>query len=148
MILFSPLGSPTQDATFTATGNGAPTAELSATTANPSTTAGLSQSAQDANASGQQDDFWASFASGGNTGLTQLAAGVGQMVTGLVALAPGAHALADGLKTAGAGANKLDAGTAQALSGSKQLHAGAKKAAVGVEWRTRIAYGKWSGARG
>ena len=86
MILFSPLGSPIQDATFTATGDGAPTAEISATTVNPSTTAGLSQSAQDANASSQQDDFWASFASGGNGGLTQLADGVGKMVTGLAAL--------------------------------------------------------------
>jgi len=139
MILFSPLGSPTQDATFTATGSGAPTAELSATTVNPSTTAGISQSAQDANANSQQDDFWASFASGGNGGLTQLATGVGQMVTGLVALAPGAHKLADGLKAAGDGANKLDAGTAKAFAGSKKLaaganaaHAGSKKLATGL----------------
>src|SRR3954447_15427549 len=131
MILFSPLGSPTQDATFTATGSGAPTAELSATTANPSTAAGVSQAAQDANANSQQDDFWASFASGGNGGLTQLATGVGQMVTGLTALAPGAHALATGLKAAGDGANKLDAGTAQASAGSKKLAVGAKAAHVG-----------------
>jgi len=139
MILFSPLGSPTQDATFTATGKGAPTAEVSATTVNPSTTAGLSQSAQDSNASSQQDDFWSSFASGGNGGLTQLADGVGQMVTGLTALSPGAHQLADGIKAAGAGAVKLDDGTAQAFAGSKKLakgttdaHAGSAKLTAGL----------------
>src|SRR3954451_22409761 len=131
MILFSPLGSPIQDATFTATGKGAPTAEISATTVNPSTTPGLSQSAQDANASSQQDDFWASFASGGNGGLTQLADGVGKMVAGLAALAPGAHQLADGIKAAGAGAILLDNGTKSALDGSKQLRDGAKSASTG-----------------
>ena len=139
MILFSPLGSPTQDATFTATGSGAPTAEVSATTVNPSTTAGLSQSAQDANASSQQDDFWASFASGGNGGLTQLADGMGKIVAGLGTLSPGAHQLADGIAAAGAGAVKLDDGTAKAFAGSKKLakgtkdaHAGSKKLTAGI----------------
>src|SRR3954462_13099063 len=124
LVLFSPLGAPTQDVTFTATGSGAPTAELTATAVNPASTAGLSQSSQDANASGQQDDFWASFATGGNGGLTQLADGVGQMVTGLVALSPGAHQLADGIKAAGDGAVKLDDGTKKAFKGSKDLSTG------------------------
>jgi putative membrane protein len=131
LVLFSPLGAPAQDVTFTATGSGSPTAELAATAVNPASTAGLSQASQDANASGQQDDFWASFASGGNTGLTQLATGVEQMVTGLDALAPGAHQLADGIKAAGAGAVKLDAGTKSAYDGSKQIASGTKDAHAG-----------------
>src|SRR5207248_10140218 len=89
LVMFAPLGAPVQNVTFTASGSGAPTAELTATTVNPSSTAGLSQAAQDANATGQQDDFWASFAGGGNGGLTQLADGVGKMVAGLTQLAPG-----------------------------------------------------------
>jgi putative membrane protein len=124
LVLFSPLGAPTQDVTFTATGSGAPTAELVATTVNPSATAGLSSASQAANATAQQDDFWTSFATGGNGGLTQLADGVGKMVAGLTALAPGAHKLADGLKAAVDGANKLDAGTKSAYTGSKQLSTG------------------------
>ena len=131
LVMFSPLGAPTQDVTFTASGSGAPTAELTATTVNPASTPGLSQSSQDANATGQQDDFWAGFANGGNGGLTQLADGVGQMVAGLVALAPGAHKLADGLKAAGDGANKLDAGTKSAYTGSKELATGATAAHAG-----------------
>ena len=139
LVLFSPIGSPSQDVTFTATGKGAPTAELSAKTVDPNTTSGLSSSAQDANASSQQDDFWTSYASGGNGGLTQLADGVGKMIAGLTSLAPGAHKLADGLKAAGDGANKLDAGTKQAFDGSKQLatgtvaaHSGAGKLSSGL----------------
>jgi len=124
LVLFSPLGSPTQDVTFTATGSGAPTMELSAVAVNPSTTSGLSASGQDANASSQQDDFWAGYASGGNGGLTQLADGMGKLVAGLQQATPGAHQLADGLGAAGDGANKLDAGTAQAHTGSVALSKG------------------------
>ena len=131
LVMFSPLGAPTQDVTFTASGSGAPTAELTATTVNPASTPGLSQSSQDANATGQQDDFWAGFANGGNGGLTQLADGVGKMVAGLQSLAPGAHKLADGLKAAGDGANKLDAGTKSAYTGSKELATGATAAHAG-----------------
>ena len=126
LVLFSPLGSPTQDETFTVTGNGAPTSELVATAVNPSTTAGLSQSQQDATASSQQDDFWQGYASGGNGGLTQLAAGTAAMIAGLQKLSAGAHTLATGLKAAGAGANQLDAGTKSAYVGSQKLTTGLK----------------------
>jgi putative membrane protein len=126
LVLFSPLGSPTQDETFTVTGSGVPTSELVATTVNPATTAGLSKAQQDATASSQQDDFWQGYASGGNDGLTQLASGTASMIAGLKKLSAGAHALNDGLKTAQAGANKLDAGTASAYAGSRKLTTGLK----------------------
>jgi putative membrane protein len=124
LVLFSPLGSPAQDLTFTATGSGTPTTELVATAVNPATTSGLSQAQQDATASSQQDDFWQGYASGGNGGLTQLASGTAAMIAGLKKLSAGAHTLTDGLKTAEAGANKLDAGTKSAYTGSKKLSAG------------------------
>ena len=131
LVLFSPLGAPSQDVTFTASGSGVPTAELAATAVNPASTAGLSQASQDATASGQQADFWASFASGGNGGLTQLADGVAKMVAGLNQLAPGAHQLADGIKAAGAGAVELDNGTKSAYDGSKKIATGTKDAHTG-----------------
>ncbi|MBV9368389.1 MAG: hypothetical protein JO074_01045, partial [Frankiales bacterium] len=124
LVLFSPLGSPAQDETFTATGKGAPTSEMVATAVNPATTSGLSQAQQDATASSQQDDFWQGYASGGNGGLTQLATGTAAMISGLKQLASGAHTLASGLKAAGAGANKLDAGTKSAYAGSQKLTGG------------------------
>ena len=131
LVLFSPLGSPTQDETFTATGKGAPTSEMVATAVNPATTAGLSQAQQDATAGSQQDDFWQGYASGGNTGLTQLASGTAAMITGLQQLASGAHTLASGLQAAGAGATKLDAGTKSAYVGSQALSSGVSKIHAG-----------------
>ena len=126
LVLFSPLGSPTQDQTFTATGSGAPTSELVATAVNPATTSGLSKAQEAANASSQQDDFWQGFANGGDGGLTKLADGTATMIAGLKQLSAGAHTLNDGLKDAGTGANKLDAGTASAYAGSQQLTTGLK----------------------
>jgi len=126
LVLFSPLGSPSQTVTVTATGSGAPTAELSATTVQPSTTAGLSQASQDATASSQQDDFWQGYAGGGNTGLTQLSAGMGQIVTGLAQL----H---DGLGPAVTGAQQLDTGTAAADSGSHSLSGGLGQISGGLD---------------
>jgi putative membrane protein len=124
LVLFSPLGSPSQDLSFTVTGHGVPVAELAATAVNPATTAGLSQAQQDATASSQQDDFWQGYANGGTGGLTQLASGTSAMIVGLKKLSAGAHTLNTGLKTAGAGANKLDAGTTSAYTGSKKLSGG------------------------
>jgi len=120
LVLFSPLGSPTQTLTFTATGHGVPTAELAADVVDPATTSGLSSSSQAATANSQQDDFWTSFATGGNGGLSQLSSGMGQIVAGL-------SKLHDGLGAAVDGANKLDAGTAQAAGGSHQLTTGLGK---------------------
>lgn len=124
LVLFSPIGTPTQDLTFTASGKGSPTTELVATAVNPSSTPGLSQLPQDSTASAQQDDFWQSFASGGNGGLDQLASGTVAMIAGLKQLSTGSHTLNDGLKAAGAGANQLDAGTSSAYAGSKKLTTG------------------------
>jgi putative membrane protein len=138
LVMFSPLGSPTQDVSFTADGSGVPTAELVGRTVNPASTPGLSSASSDATASFQQDDFWSSYANGGNGGLTQLADGMGQLVAGLQKLAPGTHQLADGIKAAGAGAILLDNGTKQAYDGEKKIapgsaaaYAGAKKLAAG-----------------
>jgi putative membrane protein len=131
-VLFSPLSAPTQDVTFTATGSGAPTAELVATAVNPSATPGLGQAGQDATATAQQDDFWQGYAGAADGGLTQLAAGIAKVIAGLNQLAPGAHQLADGLKAAGAGATKLDAGTASAYDGAKKIAAGTKTAHSGA----------------
>ncbi len=132
LVLFSPIGSPTQDESFTVTGSGVPTSELVATAVNPSTTSGLSQGQQAATASSQQDDFWQSFANGGNGGLTQLATGTAAMIAGLKALSTGAHQLNDGLKTAQTGANKLDAGTKSAYVGSQALTSGLGKIRAGL----------------
>jgi putative membrane protein len=131
LVLFSPLGSPTQDLAFTASGQGVPTSELVATPVNPATTAGLSQAQQDATAASQQDDFWQGYANGGNGGLTQLASGTTAMIAGLKKLSAGAHTLNAGLKTAQAGANKLDAGTKSAYTGSVALSSGVSKIHAG-----------------
>lgn len=131
LVLFSPLGSPTQDVTFTASGSGIPTSELVATSVNPATTSGLSQAQQDATASSQQDDFWQGYANGGNGGLTQLATGTGAMIAGLKKLSTGAHTLNAGLKTAKTGADQLDAGTKSAYTGSQALSAGVSKIHAG-----------------
>jgi putative membrane protein len=124
LVMFSPLGSPSQDVTFTASGTGAPTAELVATAVDPSATAGLSQAQQAATANIQQDDVWQALTGGGNGGLGQLAAGTGQLVTGLEQLFAGASKLHTGLAAAGAGATKLDAGTKSAKDGAVKLSSG------------------------
>jgi putative membrane protein len=92
----------------------------------PSTTAGLSQASQDATAGSQQDDFWQGYAGGGNTGLTQLSTGMGQIVGGLAKL----H---DGLTTAVSGANQLDTGTAAAAQGSHKLTGGLGQISGGLD---------------
>lgn len=131
MVLFSPLGSPSQDVSMTASGDGKPSVQLRATAIDPSNAAGLSGTAQAANASIQQDDFWHGYSSGGNAGLTKLRDGMGQLVAGLQLLAPGAQKLATGLGAAGDGANKLAAGTDKAKSGAGQLSAGLGKISAG-----------------
>lgn len=125
MVLFSPLGSSAQDVSFTASGKGTPVAELRATPVDPSTAPGLSAKTQDKTAEFQQEDFWAGYASGGNDGLNQLAAGMGQLVDGLNQLTAGAAQLHSGL------ADGLS-GTQQAADGSTKLYKGSKKAHNGV----------------
>jgi putative membrane protein len=135
MVLFAPLGSPTQDVSFTVDGSGTPVAELRATTVDPSTAAGLSAAAQDAQASYQQDDFWNGYAAGGVDGLNKLAAGATQLYQGLnqglagtreaasgsTQLYDGAQQLHSGLVTAGSGFNQAADGSVKLYKGSKEL---------------------------
>lgn len=127
MVLFTPLGSATQDVTFTAAGNGAPVAELRATAVDPTSTPGLSSASQSASSGYQQDDFWAGYAHGGNEGLAQLSDGTGQLVDGLVQAFAGATQLHTGIAEAQDGAVQLDDGTAQAYGGSQDLTSGLGK---------------------
>lgn len=124
LVLFSPLGSPVQDLTLASSGTGTPAVQLRAAAVDPTITAGLNGTSQAAEQAATQEDFWHGFGSGGNEGLTQLRAGVGQLVAGLGLLAPGASKLATGLKAAGDGATQLDAGTAAAKTGAAELGAG------------------------
>ncbi|GAC1609882.1 MAG: hypothetical protein NVS3B26_13600 [Mycobacteriales bacterium] len=131
MVLFTPLGSPAQDVSLTASGDGKPSAQLRGTVVDPTNAAGVSSAAQAANANVTQDDFWHGYSSGGNDGLTKLRAGMGQIVAGLQLLAPGSRKLANGLGAAGDGANKLAAGTDKAKDGAGQLSAGLGKISAG-----------------
>lgn len=131
MVLFTPLGAPSQDVSLTASGDGKPSVQLRATVVDPTTAAGLSGTAQAANAATQQDDFWHGYSNGGNEGLTKLRDGMGQLVAGLQLLAPGAKKLAAGLGAAGDGATKLAAGTDKAKDGAGQLSAGLGKLSAG-----------------
>ncbi|MDQ1704647.1 MAG: putative rane protein, partial [Frankiaceae bacterium] len=145
MVLFTPLGSSAQDVSFTTAGAGNPVAELRATAVDPTTTPGLSSASQTATAGFQQDDFWAGFASGGNSGLDQLSTGTASLVDGLVQLFAGATQLHNGIVTAGDGANKLDVGTKSAYVGSKKLsaglgliHGGLNKSSLGLTGGLRL----------
>lgn len=131
MVLFTPLGAAAQDVSLTASGDGKPSVQLRATAIDPTNAAGLSGTAQAANAAIQQDDFWHGYSNGGNEGLTKLRDGMGQLVAGLQLLAPGAQKLATGLGAAGDGAQKLAAGTDTAKAGASQLSTGLGKIAAG-----------------
>ena len=125
MVLFTPLGTSSQDVSFTASGKGTPVAELRASSVDPSTAPGLSTKSQDATAEFQQEDFWAGYAGGGNDGLTKLADGANQLVVGL-------GQLLSGLKTGVSGANQLADGSASAHDGSVQLRDGLAKIHAGL----------------
>lgn len=127
MVLFTPLGSASQDVSLTASGSGTPSAQLRATPVDPATAPGVSSAAAAANQSITQDDFWQGYAHGGDEGLTKLRAGMGQLVSGLQLLAPGATKLASGLGAAGDGATKLADGTDKAKDGAGQLSTGLVK---------------------
>jgi len=131
MVLFTPLGAPSQDVSLTASGDGKPSVQLRGTVVDPSNAAGISSAAQAANANITQDDFWHGYSSGGNEGLTKLRDGMGQLVSGLQLLAPGSRKLADGLGAAGDGAKKLAAGTDKAKDGAGELTAGLGKISAG-----------------
>lgn len=159
LVLFAPIGSPTTTVSYTAKGSGNPVAQLEAIAVSPTGTPGLSATGQAANATVQGNGTLSAFAAGASDGLTQLSAGVGQIIagleklksgadqlhTGLAAgsdgtrqLADGLHAahhgsgdLADGLAQIKDGTGKLSAGTGALHTGSGQLVAGLQQASDG-----------------
>jgi putative membrane protein len=127
LVLFTPLGSPIQDVTLTTAAAGTPVAELRATPVDPASTPGLSGTSQAASASYQQDDFWATYASGANGGLTQIKDGLSQLLSGIVEGADGAQQLADGSSEAYAGSQDLSDGIGQIYAGQGDLTKGLLK---------------------
>lgn len=134
LVLFTPLGSPAADLAFTANGakSGAPAVDLQAATIDPGSTPGLSVATTDANATQTQSEFLKTYAQAGNSGLTQLKTGLGQIVAGLTSAHSGAQQLSTGLGAAVSGANQLAAGTRSARNGSGSLSAGLTKINTGA----------------
>jgi putative membrane protein len=131
LVLFTPLGSPIQDVTMTTAAAGTPVAELRATPVDPASTPGLSGTSQAAAASYQQDDFWATYASGANGGLTLIKDGLSQLLAGIVEGADGAQQLADGSADAYAGSQELSDGLGLISAGSGDLTDGLGKIHTG-----------------
>lgn len=124
LVLFSPIGTPAQDVSFTAKGKGNPVARLESTAVSPNGTPGLSATGQAANATIAGNGTLNAVTAGANSGLTQLAAGVGQLVAGLESLKTGADQLHTGLATGADGTNKLATGLHSAHDGSGKLDTG------------------------
>jgi len=124
LVLFSPIGTPAQDASFTAKGKGNPVARLESTAVSPNGTPGLSATGQAANATIAGNGTLNAVTAGANSGLTQLAAGVGQLVAGLESLKSGADQLHTGLATGADGTNQLATGLHSAHDGSGKLDTG------------------------
>ncbi len=124
LVLFSPIGTPAQDVSFTAKGKGNPVARLESTAVSPNGTPGLSATGQAANATIAGNGTLNAVTAAANSGLTQLAAGVGQLVAGLESLKSGADQLHTGLATGADGTNKLATGLHSAHDGSGKLDTG------------------------
>lgn len=139
MVLFSPIGSPQQDVSFSAKGEGEPLARLDAMAVAPNGSPGLAATSQAANATVNGNAILSVVGNGANDGLLKLSDGVGKLLDGLIKLEDGANALNAGLADKAApGARKLaDGGTAlarglkTASDGSKQLSDGLGSAAAG-----------------
>jgi putative membrane protein len=134
MVLFSPLGSPTQSVALTATGSGkkAPVATLSARVVNPTADSTLSTTGVDANSTIAQNGLLGSYADGAKSGLDQLADGAGQLLIGLQQLADGAQQLHAGLVEGQNGTNQLVEGM-HSSKGKDDLVGGSKALAAGVQ---------------
>jgi len=132
MVLFSPVGSPISEVSFTSKGSGAPTARLDSVAVSPNGTAGLGATGQAANAAVAGNGTLGALTAGANDGLTKLAAGVGQIVAGLEAVQTGAGQLHTGLAAGAAGTNQLAAGLHSAKAGSGQLSGGLGQIAAGT----------------
>ena len=132
MVLFSPVGSPISEVSFTSKGSGAPTARLDSVAVSPNGTAGLGATGQAANAALAGNGTLGALTAGANDGLTKLAAGVGQIVAGLEAVKSGAGQLRTGLAAGADGTNQLAAGLHSAHTGSGQLASGLGQIAGGT----------------
>ena len=131
MVLFSPIGSPTSEVSFTAGGTGEPLARLDAATVQPNTAPGLSATAQAANSTVNGNGILSVVANGANAGLLALADGVGKLLAGLDELEAGAIQLNQGIAAGAEGAAQLAAGSATARTGSGQLASGLTQLAAG-----------------
>jgi X-X-X-Leu-X-X-Gly heptad repeat protein len=140
MVLFSPLGSPTQSMALTATGSGkkAPMATVTARVVNPVNDSTLATTGVDANSTIAQNGLLGSYADGAKSGLDQLADGATQLMAGLQQLADGANQLHAGLVTGADGTNQLaqglhsTTGQPDLLGGSQQLAAGVQAISAGL----------------
>lgn len=132
MVLFAPIGSPTQTVAYTAKGSGSPVATLESQAVNPNGTPGLSATGATANATLAGNGTLGALAAGANTGLDQLAAGVGKIIAGLEKLASGANTLHTGLGAGADGTNQLAAGLHTAKTGSGQLSSGLGQISAGT----------------
>ena len=132
MVLFAPIGSPSQTVTYTAKGSGSPVATLESQAVNPNGTPGLSATGATANATLAGNGTLGALASGANAGLDQLAAGVGKIIAGLEKLASGANQLHTGLGAGADGTNQLAAGLHKAKTGSGQLSSGLGQISAGT----------------
>ncbi len=133
MVLFAPLGSPTNVVSYTAktAGKGSPVARLETRAVVPNATPGLAASGQAANVVIAGNGTLTALADGANEGLGKLSAGVGQLLAGLGKLSAGANALHDGLGAGADGTNKLADGLHVALKGSGDLATGLGKLSAG-----------------
>jgi len=133
LVLFSPIGAPIADVSFSAKGKGEPLARLDTAAVLPNSTPGLSATAQAANATINGNGILNTVGIGANEGLTKLSEGVGKLIDGLDKLQAGAVKLNSGLVTAGDGAEKLAVGGASAKTGAAELAAGAVKVSDGSQ---------------
>ena len=131
LVLFGPIGSPSQEVSFTSSGDGEPVARLDVAAVQPNSTQGLSATAQAANATVNGNGILNTVAGGAGAGLTQLSAGVGELIAGLEKLAAGANELNTGIAAGADGAAKLAAGSATAKAGSAELATGLGQLATG-----------------
>src|SRR5262249_1745906 len=127
MVLFSPLGSPAQSVSLTATGAGKkdPVATLTGRVVNPINDSTLATTGVDANATIAQNGLLGSYADGAKSGLDQLADGASQLLVGLKQLADGANQLHEGLVEGQNGTNQLAEGL-HSTTGQPDLLGGSK----------------------
>ncbi len=132
MVLFSPIGAPITDVSFSAKGKGEPVARLDVATVSPNSEPGLSATSQAANATVNGNGILGTVGNGASEGLTKLAEGVGKLLEGLNKLEEGAVKLNTGLVSAADGADQLAVGGAAAVRGANDLAAGAGKVNAGA----------------